>query len=50
MLTANHAAMGRRSNRWRARSRNWSIQSGSFFIADISRTMDSLRPFFGLKT
>ena len=50
MLTANHAAIGRRSNRWRARSRKSRIQSGSFFIADISRTIASFRPFLGLKT
>ena len=42
--------MGRRS-KWRsAFSRRWVIQSGSPFIQDISRTMSSVRPFFGLKT
>jgi hypothetical protein len=35
---------------WRARSRKSRIHSGSFFIADISRTIDSFRPFLGLKT
>ena len=50
MLTANHSAMGRRSNRCSARSRKSRIQSGSFFIADISRTIASFRPFLGLKT
>ena len=50
MLTANHSAMGLRSKRVRARRRKSRIQSGSFFMADISRTMDSLSPFLGLKT
>ncbi len=47
---ANHAAMGLRSNRLRAFSRKVRIHSGSPFISDISLTMSSLRPFFGLKT
>ncbi len=50
MFTANHAAMGLRSNRVRAFSRNSRIQSGSFFMADISRTISSFSPFLGLKT
>ncbi len=50
MLTANHSAIGRFSKRCRARRRKSRIHSGSFFMADISRTMDSLSPFLGLKT
>ncbi len=50
MLTANHATIGLASNRLKARRRNSSIHSGSFFISDISRTTVSERPFFGLKT
>ena len=50
MLTANHSAIGRRSKRWRARRRKSRIHSGSFFMADISRTIDSDSPFLGLKT
>ena len=50
MLTANHSAIGRFSKRCSARRRKSRIHSGSFFIADISRTMDSFRPFLGLKT
>ncbi len=50
MLTANHSAISRFSNLWSARSRKSRIHSGSFFIADISRTMDSFRPFLGLNT
>ncbi len=50
MFTANHSAIGLRSNRCNDRSRNARIQSGSFFIADISRTIASFKPFFGLKT
>ncbi len=50
MLTANQAAIGRRSKRLRAARRKSRIHSGSFFIADISRTMFSFRPFLGLKT
>jgi hypothetical protein len=48
MLTANHAFIGLRSKRRSELSRNSRIQSGSPFISDISRTMASLRPFFGL--
>ena len=45
-----HVGMGRRSNRWSDFSRTSRIQSGSPFIQDISSTMSSERPFFGLKT
>ena len=50
MLTANHGAMGLAMNRLRAFSRKLRIHSGSPFIADISRTISSDRPFLGLKT
>ena len=50
MFTANQSAIGLRSNRCSDRSRNARIQSGSFFMADISRTIASFKPFFGLKT
>src|SRR5579883_192820 len=42
--------MGRRSNISSARSRNLRIQSGSFFMYEISSTTWRLRPFFDLKT
>ena len=48
--SANHGAIGLRSKCLRERSRKSRIQSGSPFISDISRTMDSFRPFLGLKT
>ena len=47
---ANHGAIGLRSKCLRARSRKSRIHCGSFFISDISRTIDSFRPFLGLKT
>ena len=50
MFTANHGAIGLRSKFFRARSRNWRIQSGSPFISDISLTISTLMPFLGLKT
>ena len=50
MLTANHSAIGLRSKRLSAFSRKSRIHSGSFFMADISRTISSFRPFLGLKT
>ena len=50
MCSANHGAIGLRSKCLRARRRNARIHSGSFFISDISRTIDSFRPFLGLKT
>ena len=50
MRSANQGSMGFFSKRFRASKRNLSIQGSSLFIADISRTMASLIPFFGLKT
>ncbi len=50
MRVANQGAIGLRSKCLRERSRNSRIQSGSPFISDISRTMDSFSPFLGLKT
>ena len=50
MFTANQSAMGLRSKRASAFRRKSSIHSGSFFMADISRTISSFRPFLGLKT
>src|ERR1700684_1121851 len=50
MRSANHGTMGLRSNFFSASRRNFSIQGSSPFMADISRTMASLRPFFGLNT
>src|SRR5665213_44580 len=50
MRSANHGTMGLRSNFFNASRRNFNIQGSSPFMADISRTMASLRPFFGLKT
>ena len=47
---ANQGAIGLRSKFLRARRRKLRIHSGSFFISDISRTMDSFKPFLGLKT
>ena len=49
MWAANHEAMGLRSKCLRALRRKSLIHVGSFFISDISRTMDSFRPFLGLK-
>ena len=49
-MSANHSAIGLRSKCLSARRRKSRIQSGSFFISDISRTIDSFRPFLGLKT
>jgi len=50
MFLANQSSIGLRSKRFRARSRNRVIQSGSPFIQDISLTMSSFRPLRGLKT
>ncbi len=49
ICVANHGAIGLRSKFLRARRRKLRIQSGSPFISDISRTMDSFKPFLGLK-
>ena len=49
MCAANHGAIGLRSKCFSAFRRKSRIHSGSFFISDISRTMDSFRPFLGLK-
>ena len=50
MRSANHGGHGFFSKRLRAFRRKSRIHSGSPFMADISRTISSLRPFFGLKT
>ena len=50
MFTANHGAIGLRSNVRRLRRRNWRIHSGSPFHHDIWSTTSALRPFSGLKT
>ena len=47
---ANQGAIGLRSKCFRARRRKSRIHCGSDFISDISRTMDSFKPFLGLKT
>ena len=49
MWAANHGAIGLRSKCFNALSRKSRIHCGSFFISDISRTIDSFRPFLGLK-
>ena len=50
MWAANHEAIGLRSKCLRAFRRKSRIHVGSFFISDISRTIDSFKPFLGLKT
>ena len=50
MRVANQGSMGFFSKRFRASRRNLSIQGSSLFMADISRTISSFKPFFGLKT
>ena len=50
MRWANQGAMGLRSKCFKERRRKSRIHSGSPFISDISRTMDSFSPFLGLKT
>ncbi len=47
MLTANHSAIGLRSNSLRLRSRMFVIQRGSPFHQEIWSTTRSLMPFSG---
>src|ERR1700722_20224985 len=48
--SANHGTIGFFSNFFRALKRKSSIHLSSFLMPDISRTIASLMPFFGLKT
>ena len=49
MLTANHGAIGLRSNSLRLRNRMFVIQRGSPFHHEIWSTTRSLMPFSGVK-
>ncbi len=48
MFLANQSSIGLRSNRFSDFSRKSRIQSGSDFCPEISRTISSFRPFFGM--
>ena len=48
MFTANHSAIGLRSNSWRLRRRLLVIQRGSPFHHEICSTTPSLMPFSGV--
>ena len=50
MLTANHGTIGLRSKVRSDLRRNFSIQSGSPFHQDMSRTTSVFKPFSGRKT
>ena len=48
MFFANQSSIGLRSNRFSALSRNFVIHSGSPLRSEISRTISSFRPFWGV--